>query len=271
MYQNQCDCNCDYDECEQEYESECCDFGCEYEQGCPRPEPECFIGPTGPMGPRGAKGPQGPRGIQGQQGREGFEGPRGPQGVTGVQGVPGIQGPTGPSGMHGLQGIQGLRGVTGATGAQGPQGPQGNTGPAGQDAPVPKFASVSLYSYTSKDFCPQDAFTFDVSNIQCGFRVSENYQSVCAKQQGIYMVEFGCLATSYPCAGDAFAIELNSSVIIEESRMPVLCDHAFVTGRIILTLNVDDTLSLVSDCADVLSVCSMDNTINAYLIVYQIN
>lgn len=272
MYQNRYDYDCDYDDYTDEYaneSSECCDCGC----GRPRPpKPEnCYVGPTGPMGPRGQRGPQGPRGLQGQQGREGLQGLRGPQGVTGAQGVAGQQGPTGPTGPQGLQGPRGYNGNTGATGPQGPQGPQGITGPAGQSAPVIQFASVSLQSYTCKQLCPQDAFTFDIGNIQSGFVIADDYQSVEVMQQGTYIVHFGCLAASAPCQGDAIALELNSSMVIEESRMPVLCENTFVTGCVILNLNAQDTLRMVSDCAQALDVCSCNNTINAYLIIHQIN
>lgn len=247
-----------------------CDCGCGC--SCDRPNPpkpvDCITGPTGPMGPRGARGPQGPRGIQGQQGREGLQGLRGPQGVTGAQGVPGIQGLTGPTGP---QGIQGPRGLTGATGPQGLQGPQGNTGPAGDSSVRMQFASASMQSFTDKQICPQDALTFDICNIQRGFTISDDYQSIQALQEGTYVVEFGCLISNTPCGGDAIALELNSTMVIEESRMPILCENTFVTGVVILTLEVQDSIRLVFDSAQELEICSLENAINAYVVIHQIN
>lgn len=280
MYQNQYEYEYGYEDSDQEFCEECgecgrddCACGCDCKRSCSKPECECkcYVGPTGPEGLMGPKGSQGPRGIQGQQGREGLPGVRGPQGATGAQGVPGIQGATGSPGPHGLQGPRGHVGATGVMGPQGPQGPQGRTGPAGQDAPILQFASVSLQSFTSKSLCPQDNLTFDVSNIQCGFTISDDYRTVRAMHQGTYVVEFGCLVSSRPCAGDAIALELNNSMVIEESRMAVLCADTYVTGRIIITLQADETLGLVSDCAEAIDICGINNTINAYLIVYQIN
>ena len=211
------------------------------------------------MGPRGPRGPQGPRGLQGPQGREGLQGLRGPQGNTGPQGVAGVQGPTGSTGP---QGMPGERGATGARGA---------TGPAGESAPLVQFASVSLQSFTDKQFCAQDAFVFDVGTIQSGFTISEDYQSVIAGHAGTYVVQFGCLLASQPCEGDAVALELNSSMIIEESRIPMLCEGSFVQGSCIVELGEGDSLRMVSDTSQGVNVCSFNNTVNAYLIVYQIN
>ena len=276
MYQKRYDYDydCNYDECSDDYTKDY-PYTCDCDCGCGKPKPpkpeNCYVGPTGPMGPRGQRGPQGPRGLQGQQGREGLQGLRGPQGVTGAQGVPGIQGPTGATGPQGLQGPRGYTGNTGATGATGPTGPRGDTGPAGQSAPIIQYASASLTSYTCKQLCPQDVFTFDVGNIQSGVIIAEDYQSLEVSQPGTYVIQFGCLAASTPCQGDAIALELNSSMVIEESRMPVLCESSFVSGCIILNLKAGDTIRMVSDCAEVLDVCSCNNTVNAYLTLYQIN
>lgn len=269
MFQNEYDGDYDYQAYDQTTSIEdCCECrrsSCECDCDC-----HCEIGPTGLMGVQGPRGPQGPRGLQGQQGREGLQGPRGPQGVTGLQGEPGIQGPTGPTGPRGYQGLSGKTGATGATGAQGPQGPQGNTGPAGQDAEIVSFASASLQSYTAKELCPQDALVFDISNIQQGFTVSDDYCSLCAMQQGTYLVQYGCLVDNTPCIGDAIALEVNHTTVIEESRMPVL-GQSYIRGTIILTLHANDCISLVSDSMDALTLCGINNTINAYLIIYQIN
>ena len=250
-----CDCDCDCD--------------CNRPPRPPRPYPG--IGPTGPMGPRGPRGPQGPRGLQGSQGREGLQGLRGPQGNTGPQGVPGVQGPTGSTGPQGMPGERGVTGARGATGAQGPQGPQGATGPAGESAPVIQFASVSMQSYTDKQFCAQEAFVFDIGSIQSGFTISDDYRSVIAGHAGTYVVQFGCLPASQPCEGDAVALELNNTMIIEESRIPMLCEGSFVNGTCIVELGEGDSLCMVSDTAQGVNVCSSNNTVNAYLIVYQIN
>lgn len=248
-----CDCDCDYD----------CDSICDH-VGIPKPE-NCFVGPTGPIGPRGARGPQGPRGIQGPQGREGSQGPRGIQGVTGSQGVPGIQGPTGPTG---LQGIQGPRGDSGATGLQ---GIKGDTGPAGEATQEREFASVTLQSFTEKQRFTQEAIPFDVGNIQSGFTIADNYQSVQTLQAGTYVLHYGCIVSNVPYTGDAIALMLNNTGIIEESRMPILGENTFVNGCIILTLQEKDTISLVPDCAKELIICNANNAINAYLAIYQVN
>ena len=275
QYENDVDFN-DYDTQQVEgYDDGCdcvrnCDCGCDYNCECCH---EVCVGPTGPMGPQGpqgARGAQGPRGLQGQQGREGLQGPRGAQGVTGAQGEPGIQGPTGPAGPRGFQGERGIAGATGATGLQGPQGPQGNTGPAGRDAPVLQFASASLQSYTTKELCPQQALVFDISNIQSGFTVSEDYTSLCVAHQGTYVIQFGCYVGDSGCMGDAIAIELNNHMLIEESRMPVI-PCSFVSGTTILTLHANDRVRLVCDSEQALSICSCNNTIDAYLVIYQIN
>ena len=260
----------EYYDCDGDGGSACdCGCGCNRPPRPPRPYPG--IGPTGPMGPRGPRGPQGPRGLQGPQGREGLQGLRGPQGNTGPQGVAGVQGPTGSTGPQGMPGEPGATGARGATGAQGPQGPQGATGPAGESAPLVQFASVSLQSFTDKQFCAQDAFVFDVGSIQSGFTISDDYQSVIAGHAGTYVVQFGCLLASQPCEGDAVALELNSSMIIEESRIPMLCEGSFVQGSCIVELGEGDSLRMVSDTAQGVNVCSFNNTVNAYLIVYQIN
>lgn len=246
--------------------------GCGCECSCDRPNPpdpvNCIPGPTGPMEPRGAKGPQGSRGIQGPQGREGLQGLRGPQGVSGAQGVAGIQGLTGPSGS---QGIQGPRGLTGATGSQGLQGPQGNTGPAGDSSASMQVASASMQSYSDKHIYPQDALTFDICNIQRGFIITDDYQSLQALQEGTYVVEFGCFISNTPCGGDAIALELNTTMVIEESRMPILCGNIFVTGVVILALEAKDSIRLVFDSAQELEICSLENAINAYVVIHQIN
>ena len=85
------------------------------------------------------------------------------------------------------------------------------------------------------------------------------------------MVQFGCLLASQPCEGDAVALELNSAMIIEESRIPMLCEGSFVQGSCIVELGEGDSLRMVSDTAHGVNVCSFNNTVNAYLIVYQIN
>lgn len=264
MYQDRYEYDCGYDECD-------CGQDCECGHECHQdhyPQPQCCAGPAGPMGPRGPRGPQGPRGLQGPQGKEGMPGPRGPQGVTGPQGSPGIQGIAGPTGA---QGMQGPRGTTGATGAQGPQGPMGATGPAGESAVLPQFASGSLYSYTGKQVCSQSAVIFDVSNIQSGVSVSNDYQSLIIHQPGTYVVEFGMMICNVPCDGDSVALEINHEMLIEESRMPAVCENTFVTGVCILTLNACDELSLVADSEGCFDLCCLNNTVNAYLVAHQIN
>ncbi|MGX8833591.1 collagen-like protein [Amedibacillus sp. YH-ame6] len=276
MFQNQCENefdNLDFDcrpleECDV-YDEE--DFTCGEQCGCScgcNCEP--LIGPTGPMGPQGPRGIQGPRGLQGQQGREGIEGARGPQGVTGAQGEPGIQGATGATGPRGEKGATGATGTRGATGLQGPQGPQGNTGPAGKDASNLQFASASLFAFTNKNICPSEALIFDISKIQSGFTVVDDYRSLCAAHQGTYVVQFGCRISNCMESGNAIALELNNTMIIEESRMLAI-GQSFVQGTIILTLHTNDTIRLVADSEEPLVLCNENETINAYLIIYQIN
>ena len=131
--------------------------------------------------------------------------------------------------------------------------------------------SYTHLSFTDKQFCAQDAFVFDVGTIQSGFTISEDYQSVIVGHAGTYVVQFGCLLASQPCEGDAVALELNSSMIIEESRLPMLCEGSFVQGSCIVELGEGDSLRMVSDTSQGVNVCSFNNTVNAYLIVYQIN
>lgn len=269
MFQNQYEADLDVNECHRDGMNEhaCqCGQGCHC-CGCDCCDEEGSIGPMGPQGMQSPRGAQGPRGLQGQQGREGLQGIRGPQGVTGQQGEPGIQGASGPVGPRGLQGNTG---VTGAIGAQGPQGVQGNIGPAGQDAVTIQFASASLQSFTSKEVCPQEAIVFDRSDIQKGFSVSKDYTSLCAQQQGTYVIQFGCYIDNDTCRGDAIAIELNNMKMLEESRMPAI-GHSFVSGSLILTLRANDIVRIVSESQEGLELCSMNHTINAYLIIYQIN
>lgn len=272
MFQNQYEADLDVNECHHDGMNEhaCqCGQGCHC-CGCDCCDEEGSIGPMEPQGIQGPRGAQGPRGLQGQQGREGLQGIRGPQGVTGQQGEPGIQGASGPVGPRGLQGNTGVTGVTGAIGAQGPQGVQGNIGPAGQDAVTIQFASASLQSFTSKEVCPQKAIVFDRSDIQKGFSVSKDYTSLCAQQQGTYVIQFGCYIDNDTCRGDAIAIELNNMKMLEESRMPAI-GHSFVSGSLILTLRANDIVRIVSESQEGLELCSMNHTINAYLIIYQIN
>lgn len=252
-----CGCNCDYDN---DFNN---DFNDDFQQNCT--QSSCCVGP---MGPRGPRGPQGPRGLQGQQGREGLQGPRGPQGVTGPQGTPGMQGIPGPTGPMGLQGP---RGLTGATGAQGPQGVMGATGPAGESAVMPQFASGALYSYSGKEACSQAPVAFDVSNINYGLGVSNDFQSLIIHQPGTYVVQYGMLIGNAPCDGDSIALELNHSMLIEESRMPAICENTLVSGVCILTLNEGDELGLLADSQNCITLCCRNNTVNAYLVAYQIN
>ena len=260
MYQDRYECDCGYDECD-------CNEECFHDMnGCA--QPECFAGPAGPMGPRGPRGPQGPRGIQGPQGKEGTQGPRGPQGITGPQGVAGIQGIQGPTGPAGIAGVTGAMGMTGA---QGPQGPRGATGPAGETPVLPQFASGALYSYSCKQVNGENALVFDISNIQSGVRISEDYTTLIMTQPGTYVVEFGMFVASMPCEGDAIALELNHKLLVEESRMPVYCQNAFITGTCILSLQAEDELCLVADSSDCFELFCCNNTINAYVVIHQIN
>ena len=198
---------------------------------------ETVIGATGPMGPRGQRGAQGPRGLQGPQGREGLQGLRGPQGVTGVQGVVGEQGETGPVGPQGEQGERGITGPCGPIGPTGVAGATGATGPAGEAAPGYPHASVSLHSYTDKQFCSQEGFVFDIGTIPYGFTISDDYQSVITAQEGTYLVQFGCMISSAPSYGDAVCLELNHSMTIEESRMPMQQVGTFTQGTVLLELD----------------------------------
>lgn len=279
MYQNRFDQPYDCDEYEQDMtcENDCFENTCSNECDCCRPEPYPpfgVTGPTGPMGPRGARGQQGPRGLQGQQGKEGLQGLRGPQGVTGPQGVPGIQGPTGSTGPQGMQGLRGITGAMGMTGLPGPVGATGATGPAGRDgqsAPIKTYGAASMISYTDKTLCPQDALVFDIANIQSGFTIADDYQSLRAEQMGTYIIQFAVLVSNEPCPGDAIALEINHTLLVEESRMPVLFDHMFVTGCVIVHMDAGDTIRMVSDGSEVFEVCSCNNTVNAYLVIRQIN
>lgn len=232
---------------------------------------ETVIGATGPMGPRGQRGAQGPRGLQGPQGREGLQGLRGPQGVTGVQGVAGDQGEIGPVGPQGEQGERGITGPCGPIGPTGVAGATGATGPAGEAAPGYPHASVSLHSYTDKQFCSQEGFVFDIGTIPYGFTISDDYQSVITAQEGTYLVQFGCMISSAPSYGDAVCLELNHSMTIEESRMPMQQVGTFTQGTVLLELDAGDCLRMVSDSNEGINVCSVNNNVNAYLIVYQIN
>lgn len=232
---------------------------------------ETVVGATGPMGLRGQRGAQGPRGLQGPQGREGLQGLRGPQGVTGVQGVAGDQGEIGPVGPQGEQGERGITGPCGPTGPTGLVGATGATGPAGEAAPGYPHASVSLHSYTDKQFCSQEGFVFDIGTIPYGFTISDDYQSVITAQEGTYLVQFGCMISSAPCYGDAVCLELNHSMTIEESRIPMQQVGTFTQGTVLLELDAGDCLRMVSDSNEGINVCSVNNNVNAYLIVYQIN
>ncbi len=232
---------------------------------------ETVAGATGPMGPRGQRGAQGPRGIQGPQGREGLQGLRGPQGVTGVQGPAGEQGEIGPVGPQGEQGERGVSGPCGPIGPTGMQGATGATGPAGEAAPGYPHASASLYSYTDKQFCSQEGFVFDIGTVPYGFTISDDYQSVITIQAGTYIVNFGCMVSSAPCYGDAVCLELNHSITIEESRIPLQQAGIFTQGTALLELNKGDCLRMVSDSDEGVNVCSVNNNVNAYLIIYQIN
>ncbi|MEF9966915.1 MAG: collagen-like protein [Longicatena sp.] len=246
MSENQCDYeydDCGCGEC-------CCEEDNEQVDGCTR------------VGPRGL---QGPRGIQGQQGREGLQGLRGEQGNDGLQGVPGMQG---ERGLRGIRGERGQQGRKGDTGSQGVQGPRGERGPASLEK---QYASAMMQSYRDAEVCPQEAIVFDVSSIQCGFKVSEDYQSLIVLKQGTYVIDFSFLVNDKPCNGDSFVLELNCATFIEESRMPVLCKQTFVNGRIIMELQAEDSIRLVSDCAQGMKLCNMNHTINACLIMFQIN
>lgn len=171
----------------------------------------------------------------------------------------------------GPMGLQGPRGLTGATGAQGPQGVMGATGPAGESAVMPQFASGALYSYSGKEACSQAPVAFDVSNINYGLGVSNDFQSLIIHQPGTYVVQYGMLIGNAPCDGDSIALELNHSMLIEESRMPAICENTLVSGVCILTLNEGDELGLLADSQNCITLCCRNNTVNAYLVAYQIN
>ena len=164
----------------------------------------------------------------------------------------------------------GNTGATGVTGATGPMGPQGNTGPAGESAPIIHYASASLTSFTPKSLCPQDALVFDCGNVSDGFTISNDYTSLIAQQEGTYIAEYGVLISSSVCDGDAFALEINNEELLEESRMPLVCENQFVRGCVMLELHPNNSIRLVSDCHNTIESCSNHHTVNAYLIIYQI-
>ena len=245
------------------YECTSCGCGCSNDRPS-IPYPNCV---TGPMGPRGPKGNQGPRGLQGPQGKEGLQGLRGPQGVSGPQGIPGIQGPMGPTGMPGLQG---QRGATGSAGPRGIQGPTGVTGPAGKDGTMVTLAAASLTAYDNQEICPGSAVIFDAVNILSGFVVDEEQQCLTAQQDGDYIATFGMLVHA-SCMGDAIALEFNHMEILDETRMPVLCDQSFIQGSAILRLRAGECIRLINDSPQTSQLCDRNHTVNAYLVIQQIN
>ena len=72
------------------------------------------------------------------------------------------------------------------------------------------------------------------------------------------------------CDGDAFALEINNEELLEESRMPLVCENQFVRGCVMLELHPNNSIRLVSDCHNTIESCSNHHTVNAYLIIYQI-
>lgn len=82
------------------------------------------------------------------------------------------------------------------------------------------------------------------------------------------MVQFGCPLTSQPCEGDAAVLEPNDSMIIEESRLSMLCGGGLVQGSHIIELDGGDSLHMISDTSQGVNACSFDSTVNAYLTVY---
>lgn len=247
-------------------QSDTCD--CCLDASC-KPYPSYGI--TGPMGPRGPKGDQGPRGLQGIQGKEGLQGLRGPQGNTGPQGVPGLQGPAGATGPRGIQGMQGATGEQGERGVAGPMGSTGPTGPAGKDAAPIMYAAAAMTSYLEKNVCPGDALMFDSANLPSGFEIREDYKHLVVLQEGTYIIDYGCFVQQAGCMGDAIAVEINNEAILDESRIPIVCDHTFVKGCVLVHLNPNDTLCLIADTHENVMVCNMDNCVNAYLTIHQIN
>lgn len=262
------DCNCDC--------NNGCNCDCKYTYDTPRPT-STHCGITGPMGPRGPKGTQGPRGLQGPQGKEGLQGLRGPQGITGPQGVPGMQGPTGATGIQGIQGPAGTRGATGVAGTNGVNGlpgatgAMGPTGPAGRDAQAITYAAASMTSFTDKELCPGSSLMFDAANLQSGFQMSDDYRSLIAMCSGTYVIEFGCFISQDVCLGDTIALEINNEAILDESRMPILCGNTFVTGCVLVHLNTNDSLRFIADSQSMLQICNIQNSVNAYLVIRQIN
>jgi hypothetical protein len=136
---------------------------------------------------------------------------------------------------------------------------------------MPQFASGALYSYSGKEACSQAPVAFDVSNINYGLGVSNDFQSLIIHQPGTYVVQYGMLIGNAPCDGDSIALELNHSMLIEESRMPAICENTLVSGVCILTLNEGDELGLLADSQNCITLCCRNNTVNAYLVAYQIN
>lgn len=218
------------------------------------------IGPQGLIGPAGTQGPIGPQGATGPQGNVGPIGPQGatgPQGLTGPQGPAGIQGNTGPVGNTGPQGPQGIQGDVGPTGPigtpglTGPQGPQGDPGPVGESgADGPAGGGIAVYAYFSNisTAAPGDIVAVEAPVMfnqtpfaTPGFLYDPVTGGITIGNSCDYLVTFTVTALQ----PNQFTL-FDNGVPIPRTTFGVGTGTVTNTGQMMMTLNVNDVITLVN-------------------------
>ncbi|MBS0637467.1 MAG: collagen-like protein, partial [Verrucomicrobia bacterium] len=230
-------------------------------------------GPQGIAGNDGAPGKDGKDGAVGPMGQQGLQGPKGdagPTGATGVQGPSGPRGATGPAGEAGKPGPQGPQGEPGLPGARGAIGPQG---PAGQSAPR-NFGSYYM-SGSQTLVRAGDAIRFTESKrTGSAFSYDATVGAIVFNVPGEYLVTWGA---SFEEPGAEFALAQNGVTILgtelaTSDAVGTLTGKSYhmTSGSIIISVEMNDTLSVVSNSSDPLTVAAKNANVAANLTIRQL-
>ena len=212
-----------------------------------------FIIPQGPTGPRG---------------------PQGVQGVPGLTGATGAQGEIGPTGPQGPQGIQGIQGEIGPIGPTGPQGEIGPTGPTGPQGETPTFAYGGIYDNTPETLIITTTTTpipltiaYPTENVTIGT------DSVIIAETGVYQIDYRVSGVADSAGNYTVSVVEDGTIVggSEITKTLAIGENADFIGTYITTLSLGDTVSLglsgtVSD-----STFSLNDGVNANLIVKQLS
>lgn len=165
---------------------------------------------------------------------------RGPQGPVGPAGP---QGERGPVGATGATGATGTVGATGATGATGPTGATGETGATGATGPA--FDTYgSFYTIGSQQVSSAANLPLTTTTSSNNITLADN--TVTVPDAGIYWINYGVGASADGTTEDIF-LRLNGANVAGTGRE--ISNSGSVNGNIILSLNANSTLNLVTSSA----------------------